>query len=128
MNLTKHISKLAIAGVFTLFFETALVADDTKRDNSQVNVRDRGVTELTADDQKMDKSDTELIRQIRKDINDRAGLSTYAKNVKIISDSGQVTLKGPVRTQAEKNTVASIASRAAGAKQVHNELEIVPME
>lgn len=128
MNWTNRISKVALVGVLTVFCETSVVADDTKRDNSRVNARDGSITELTAQDQSTARTDMEITRKIRKDITDRAGLSTYARNVKIIANSGRVTLKGPVHTQAEKNTVVNIATRVAGVSGVSNELEIVPME
>jgi osmotically-inducible protein OsmY len=71
------------------------------------------------------KSDLELTRKIRKSLTDDKTLSTYAKNVKVISRNGKVTLKGPVHTEEEKMKIHGFAKTAAGAENVTNEIEIV---
>jgi hyperosmotically inducible protein len=53
-------------------------------------------------------------------------LSTYAHNVKIISVNGMVTLKGPVRTEEDKQSIAAKAADVVGADKVTNELEVKP--
>ena len=53
-------------------------------------------------------------------------LSTYAHNVKIISQDGQVTLKGPVETEDEKKTIETKATEVAGAGRVTNQITIAP--
>ena len=53
-------------------------------------------------------------------------LSTYAHNVKVIAQDGQVTLKGPVRTEDEKKTVEAKATEVAGAGHVINQISIAP--
>ena len=53
-------------------------------------------------------------------------LSTYAHNVKVIAQDGQVTLKGPVRTEEEKQTVEARATEVAGAGHVTNQISIAP--
>ena len=53
-------------------------------------------------------------------------LSTYAHNVKVIAQDGQVTLKGPVRTEEEKKTVEAKATEVAGAGHVTNQISIAP--
>ena len=53
-------------------------------------------------------------------------LSTYAHNVKVIAQDGQVTLKGPVRTEDEKKTVEAKATEVAGAGHVTNQISIAP--
>jgi osmotically-inducible protein OsmY len=47
-----------------------------------------------------------------------------AKNVKIITNEGVVTLRGPVKTSEEKAQIAAIAQRVAGVKRVDNQLEL----
>jgi osmotically-inducible protein OsmY len=67
----------------------------------------------------------ELTRSIRQKIVDRDDLSTYAKNVKIISDDqGSVTLRGPVRSDNERRQLEEIARSVAGAGKVTNQLEV----
>jgi osmotically-inducible protein OsmY len=53
-------------------------------------------------------------------------LSTYAHNVKIITQNGRVTLKGPVRSEDEKKTVEAKATEVAGENKVTSELDIKP--
>jgi hyperosmotically inducible protein len=55
-------------------------------------------------------------------------LSTYAHNVKIITQDGQVTLKGPVRSESEKQTIETKATEVAGANKVTNELNVKPQQ
>ena len=53
-------------------------------------------------------------------------LSTYAHNVKIITQNGQVTLKGPVRSEDEKRAIEAKATEVAGENKVTSELNIKP--
>lgn len=94
-------------------------------DNTRVNERDSLVNEVTADQQTMKKSDTNLTAQIRQDIMKQGSLSTYAQNVKIITIDGKVTLKGPVRSVFERNSLLKHARARVGASNVINEMSIV---
>jgi len=80
----------------------------------------------TADNQKETPQDRKLTQQIRKLLAKDKSLSTYAHNVKIISTNGTVTLRGPVRSDAEKAMVESKAKQIAGVTNVANELSIAP--
>lgn len=100
----------------------------TPPDNSKVNQRDQTSKAPTADDQGTSKADIDRTAAVRKAVNDQTGLSTYAKNVKIITRDGLVTLRGPVRDQDERTRIAKIATDIAGEKQVKNELEIAPKQ
>src|ERR1700752_1919009 len=62
-------------------------------DNTKINHRDAKASEPTADQQHNDRSDLEITQQIRKSITADKSLSTYAHNVKVISQDGKVTLK-----------------------------------
>jgi hyperosmotically inducible periplasmic protein len=95
-------------------------------DNTKVNERDRNKNEPTADQQKENRSDRDITRQIRQAIMKDKSLSTYAHNVKIITQNGQVTLKGPVRSEDEKKTVEAKATEVAGENKVTSELDIKP--
>ena len=94
-------------------------------DNTKVNERDRAKGAVTADSQKMNATDRELTRKIRKSVYDDKNLSTSAHNVKIISQNGAVTLRGPVKTIAEKESIASKAVAIAGKDKVTNEIEVM---
>ena len=93
-------------------------------DNTKMNQRDQNKAEPTADQQKENRSDRDITQQIRKSIMSDKSLSTYAHNVKIITQDGQVTLKGPVRSESEKQTVATKATEVAGANKVTNDLNV----
>jgi osmotically-inducible protein OsmY len=95
-------------------------------DNTKVNKRDRNKGEATADQQKENASDREITQKIRRALMDDKNLSTYAHNVKVIAQDGQVTLKGPVRTEEEKQTVEAKATQVAGAGHVTNEMSVAP--
>ncbi len=93
-----------------------------KPDNTRTN-REGG---QTADQQNMTKEDRELTQQIRKSIVEDKSLSTYAHNVKIISQNGTVTLRGPVRSDDEKAAIEAKAKSIAGVTEVNNELTVTP--
>ena len=105
-------------------FCATLLAQET--DNTKMNQRDRAKHAITADQQKMNAADTELARKVRKSVVDDKSLSTYAHNIKIVARDGTVTLRGPVRDLAEKDSVAKKATAIAGVKNVTNDLEIAP--
>jgi hyperosmotically inducible periplasmic protein len=92
--------------------------DNTKQNKNQSNP--------SADQQKMNAADRELTRKIRKAIHDDSDLSTYAHNIKIISQNGKVTLRGPVRSEEEKANIEAKAVAAAGQDNVSNELQVAP--
>ena len=94
-------------------------------DNTQVNKRDRSAGEATADQQKNNRTDLDLTKDIRKSIMNDKSLSTYAHNVKVISQNGTVTLKGPVKSADEKTSIVSKAVSIAGsADKVIDQLSV----
>jgi hyperosmotically inducible periplasmic protein len=112
--------------VLTLAFGAATLAVSAQApDNTQVNKRDRSPAEATADQQKNNRSDLDLTKDIRKSIMDDKSLSTYAHNVKVISQNGTVTLKGPVKSADEKSSiVAKAVSIAGGADKVVDQMSV----
>jgi osmotically-inducible protein OsmY len=117
---------LALAIVGTLLNPLVAAASQTPPDNTKVNKRDRNPGQATADQQKENASDREIARRIRRALMDDKSLSTYAHNVKVIAQDGQVTLKGPVRTEEEKHSVEAKAAEVAGAGHVINQISIAP--
>ncbi len=93
-------------------------------DDSQINKRDRDASAVTPGMQSADPADVETTRKIRKEITEDDSLSTNAKNVKIITQEGKVTLRGPVNSPDEKTKVAKKAEQIAGIGKVENELEV----
>jgi len=94
-------------------------------DNTKTNQRDRSQNEPTADQQKENQSDRDLAAKVRQALVKDKSLSTYAHNVKIIAQGGTITLKGPVRSEEEKQAVETKAAEAAGgADKVRSEIEV----
>ena len=98
----------------------------TAGDNSKVNQQDQQPSEPTADQQKNNRSDIEITREIRRSLTQDKSLSTYAHNVKVIAQDGKVTLKGPVRSDDEKAAVLAKAAEVAGQSNINDEMTVVP--
>ena len=96
----------------------------TKPDNTKVNKRDQNKTAATADRAKDNVNDREIMQKIRKAVVADKSLSTYGHNVKIISEHGKVTLKGPVHSEEESNNIEAKATEVAGAGNVTNQLSV----
>lgn len=92
-------------------------------DNSERNVRDRDDRTLTPMDQSNAPADVEMTQKIRKGITSNDAMSLQARNIKIITQRGVVTLRGPVKTAQEKSAIETLAKNA-GATRIDNELEI----
>ena len=118
----------------TLFFGASLLASPIPQsgqpapDNTKMNQGDASKDATTADQQKMNPADRNTTRQIRKSIMQDKSLSTYAHNIKIITQDGKVTLKGPVRTADDKASLEAKAVAVAGADNVTDQLEIAPKQ
>jgi hyperosmotically inducible protein len=89
--------------------------DNSKQNESQVK---------TADNQQNAKADRVTTANIRKAIMADKDLSTYAHNVKVITVNGEVTLKGPVKSEEEKQKIASYAAGVVPADKVTNSLTV----
>ena len=98
---------------------TAVEADNTGR-----NVRDRDDATKTPADQSENEQDRKISQELRKAVTSDDTLSTNAQNVKIITQDGKVTLRGPVKNQKEKADIEAKAKQIAGVKNVDNQLEI----
>lgn len=99
-------------------------ASRVEADNTGRNVRDRETLSLTPVDQGSNEADLKTTQSIRKALMDAEDLSMAAKNVKVITSNGQVTLRGPVKTAAEKSRIEAIAKQMTPAGKVDNQLEI----
>jgi len=96
---------------------------DLDRDNTGVNVRDRDPAAKTPINQNENKEDVNLTADIRKRVVDTK-MSVDAQNVKIITQDGKVTLRGPMKSEEERRRIEEIATGIAGAGKVTNELEV----
>jgi osmotically-inducible protein OsmY len=102
----------------------ASAADEHAADNTGKNERDRSGSTATSGDQGGSEGDRKITQQIRQAVVDDSQLSTLAKNVKIITNEGAVTLRGPVKSSEERAQIAAVAQRVAGVKRVDNQLEV----
>jgi hyperosmotically inducible protein len=103
-------------------------AQQTPPDNTKVNKADRAKGAVTADQQKETPADRELTKKIRQAVVGDKSLSMYAHNVKIVTINGEVTLKGPVRSEQEKTTIAAKATEIAGTGKVTNDITVAPAD
>ncbi len=94
-------------------------------DNSGKNVRDRESATLTPGDQGKSDADREITQSVRKAV--VSGTNDYsfsARNIKIMTVGGKVTLRGPVKTDAEKSGIVAITKNVAGVTDVDDQLEV----
>ncbi|MEO7110304.1 MAG: BON domain-containing protein [Polyangiaceae bacterium] len=92
-------------------------------DNTGTNKRDRHGA-LTPIDQGNSKSELNITASIRKGVVGDSSLSFTAKNVKIITVGTKVTLRGPVKTDAERAAIEARARQTAGVTEVDNQIEV----
>ena len=78
----------------------------------------------TADSQPDAKADRMTTAKARKAIIADKDLSMYAHNVKIITMNGTITLKGPVKSEEEKQKVASDVATVVSSDKVTNQLTV----
>ena len=106
---------------------TTTTTDDTHAaapDNTEVNERDADGDTLTPLDQGQSTEDVERTAEIRRQVLATEGMSVNARNVKIITNDGKVTLRGPVASADEKTSIARIAVAVAGEGNVTDQLEV----
>ena len=102
-----------------------MAADDkTKPDNTATNERDRSGETQTSGDQSNSPADLKITQAIRQALMKDSELSTTAKNVKIITNNGQVTLRGPVKNAQEKAKIGQLAKSAASGAKIDDQLEV----
>ena len=104
----------------------ALAADDknVNPDNTAKNERDRSGETQTSGDQSNSSADLKIAQAIRQALMKDSELSMIAKNIKVITVNGHVTLRGPVKTTQEKSKIDQLAKSAAGGAQIEDQLEV----
>jgi hyperosmotically inducible protein len=119
---------LPVVAALVAFSVSGLTApSESQADNTNANKSQQGASP-TADQGKNNKSDLQTMQRIRKAVIADKSLSSYAHNVKIIATDGKVTLKGPVRSDAEKASIEQKAVDVVGAGNVTNEITIKPAQ
>jgi len=104
----------------------AIAANDekTQPDNTATNERDRSGDTKTSGDQSNSTADLKITQAIRQALMKDSELSTTAKNIKIITNNGQVTLRGPVKNAQEKTKIGQLARSAAGGASIDDQLDV----
>jgi hyperosmotically inducible protein len=102
--------------------EKGVVTKDA--DNTDLNTRDKSDDTLTPQKQTNSKSDLDVLAAVRSAIVDDKNLSITAHNVKIVVTKGVVTLRGPVKSTAEKARVEELTRKVAGVSNIVNQLDI----
>jgi hyperosmotically inducible periplasmic protein len=132
-TMTKHIQVLlvvllsvaaAACGTAETEPEPTTPAPAASADNTAVNARDSSGTTATPPDQGENETDLAITAKIRQAVVDDKALSINAQNVKIITNTGMVTLRGPVKSEQEKSAIEAKAKAVAGVTKVDNQLEI----
>jgi osmotically-inducible protein OsmY len=114
---------LAVVCSFSTTFNLAQMSEQAPApDNSKVNADHR----KTADNQTNASADRLTTAKVRKAIMADKSLSTFAHNIKIITTNGQVTLKGPVKSDDEKQRIASDIADMVPADSLTNQLTVKP--
>lgn len=91
--------------------------------NTGINKRDRDDKTLTPMDQMNNEADLKITQEIRQALMD-GEFSMDAKNIKVITRNGAVTLRGPVETAAELEQISALVKAMPGIKSVDNQLQV----
>ncbi len=120
---TPRLTLIAALLAITLSCATA-EEKKTNADNTDRNKQDQNGKTRTPMDQSNDPADIRLVATIRKMVVDDKSLSATAKNCKIITAGGMVTLRGPVNTAEEKSAIEAHAVMCSAKNKVDNQLEV----
>ena len=112
---------VVISGVTLFGFAQQAPAPDNTKANAQSD-------QSTADKQSNAASDRALTQQVRKAIMQDKSMSTYAHNVKVVTQNVQVTLSGPVRTDEEKQAIVQKAAEVAGQDHIVDQISVAPKQ
>src|SRR5256714_9679289 len=117
---------LLALGCLSAISLAACAADNEKAkpDNTAKNERDRSSETKTSRDQSNSSADLKITQAIRRALMKDRQLSTTAKNIKVVTANGQVTLRGPVKSAQEKAKIGQLAKSAAGGAQIDDQLEV----
>src|SRR5438874_1273301 len=96
-----HMKRITLSLFCLSAFALSAIAQDTPTaDNTRKNERDRSGETMTSGHQSNSQEDVKITAAIRRAVVGDNSLSTTAKNVKIITANGTVTLRGPVKNDA----------------------------
>ena len=115
-------SLMYLGGLAALTLSAALA--DTGPSPDPTNSANNQTASPVATDQSDAKSDVNVTAKIRRHITKDDRLSVDAKNVKIVTSGGKVTLTGPVDSEAEKKIVCMHAVKAVGKANVSDQTTV----
>ena len=92
--------------------------------NTAINDRDDNDAAITSQTQSNDAADIELLSSIRQQIVEEDTLSSSAHNIKIMTNKGTVTLRGPVNSAMEKDKVGKLVEKITGVASIDNQLDV----
>ena len=115
---------LALASLSVVSLAAFADNEKAKPDNTTINERDRSGETKTSGDQSNSSADLKTTQAIRQALMKDGELSMTAKNIKVITADGHVTLRGPVNTAQEKAKIDQLAKSAAGGAQIDNQLDV----
>ena len=99
------------------------MTQDKDASNTGINKRDRDDKTLTPMDQKNNQSDLNITQEIRQALM-KDEFSMDAKNIKVITRNGAVTLRGPVKSAAELEKINGLVKAVPGIKSLDNQLQV----
>lgn len=126
MRVTQLIKRtsLVVAAVTAISMAAVAADEKTNADNTELNKRDRSGESKTSGDQSNSSADLQTTQAVRRALMQDSQLSSTAKNIKVITANGQVTLRGPVNNAQEKAKVDQIAKSAAGGARIVDQLDV----
>jgi hyperosmotically inducible protein len=126
MKLTQTIKQASLVLTSVSIISLTAVAADQKTDadNTALNQRDRSGDTATSGDQSNNSADLKITQAIRQALVKDGELSSTAKNIKVITVNGQVTLRGPVNNAQEKAKIDQIARSAGGGAKIVDQLDV----
>jgi osmotically-inducible protein OsmY len=120
------VTVLLLASMLATSYVIAQSPSAVAPDNAKSNKVDTSNATATADAQANNPADLDLTKRIRQSLMADKSLSTYARNIKIVTVNGSVTLNGVVRSEDEKGAIEMKAANIAGKSKVTNDLKIAP--
>jgi osmotically-inducible protein OsmY len=69
-------------------------------------------------------NDRDITEAVRRSLAGDTKLSSTAKNIKIITVNGKVTLRGPVKSDPERSAIEARAKATPGVVEVDDQLEV----
>ena len=118
----KNSALLVISLVAVFSLSACSKSDNSTSSSNDTRMASKTDGGLTASDQPENESDRKMVQEVRQALTSDSSLSTRAQNVTVVASSGNVTLRGSVKDDAEKQRVAEKAMQVAGVTNVDNQL------